>query len=377
MRLGSIEEINKILAGYRIVSVSGPNDVRVGYVALLQRAAGKILLRVEGRTGTQESLNLISQHETAAKNFTAQSQAMAAAGQTQQAQALEYQAKQHQAEIARLLATFNFRATVLGVESESERGEIGRVVTFPVADVTRKEFSWFEQTKVTKTSVGVKVVREGKPVPGATVKLFGGLPPAIGQVGEMVTGADGEVIFKDVVALPVMAFEISHADFPTQNVSAKPDTVIAYQVPVKEPGFNWWLLTVPVGVAGAIWIAVKFAGRRSGGLGDASEKKCPTCIGKGRVWSHVYRSKKGKSMPPKLMPCPSCAKKRGKAKGRLDGIADAIEEDRTSSGHERLTCECGKALVRQPHMSKEKWEQSKERFLEEHATHLSEEGEEE
>jgi len=210
VRLGSIAEINKALAGYVKFRPEYLSDFDLGVLGKRGVPGRQILYRFLGREDETE--------------------------------------------------------VVLGVEaveSASDEREVGKKIKQPENELLREGWEWFKPSGVKRTSVAIQVIADGKPLPGAVVALWGGLPPFAGKVAEILTDSGGMARFENVALLPAMAFRVSKDGYAAQNVTARPDGAISLALEPEGFKFKWWMALIPVGVIGGIWGLSAILSKRS------------------------------------------------------------------------------------------------------------------
>jgi len=210
VRLGSIAEINKALAGYVKFRPEYLSDFDLGVLGKRGVPGRQILYRFLGREDETE--------------------------------------------------------VVLGVdavESAEDEREVGKKIKVSENELLREGWEWFKPSGVKRTSVAIQVIADGKPLPGAVVALWGGLPPFAGKVAEILTDSGGMARFENVALLPAMAFRVSKDGYAAQNVTARPDGAISVALAAEGFKFKWWMALIPVGVIGGIWGLSAILSKRS------------------------------------------------------------------------------------------------------------------
>lgn len=243
MNLGTIAEINKALAGYLKVGVSSLADLEPGMLGKFGAAGRSLLYQfVERVEETQVKLGVVA------------------------------------------------------VENAADQSQVGREVVASENELLRPGWTWFKFSGQARTNVAAQVTSGGKPLPGAIVALWGGLPPFVAKVAEVQTDAQGMARFENVALLPGMAFKVTRSGYQEKNVVAVQNGMVSVPLVPGGFGFRWWMLAVPAGLAGGIWVISRMMSKKAespvpavSGLGslykrfdslrdrrDAVEKKVPS-----------------------------------------------------------------------------------------------------
>jgi len=146
------------------------------------------------------------------------------------------------------------RLGVVAAENPADQNQVGRSTVQSENELLRSGWMWFKPSGQKRTTVAIQVTSGGKPLPGALVALWGGLPPFVGKTAEVITDAQGMARFENVAVLPGMAFKVTRAGYDEKNVVAVPDGTTTVQLSLGGFGFKWWMIAVPAGLAGGIWM---------------------------------------------------------------------------------------------------------------------------
>lgn len=156
------------------------------------------------------------------------------------------------------------RLGVVAVENPADQSQVGRSVVVSENELLRSGWMWFKPSGQRRTTVAVQVTSAKKPLPGAVVALWGGLPPFVGKVAEVVTDSTGSARFENVALLPGMAFKVTRSGYGEKNVVAIPDGSVAVELTPEGLGFRWWMVAVPAGIAGGIWMLSALMSKKKG-----------------------------------------------------------------------------------------------------------------
>ena len=209
MNLGTIAEINKALAGFIKTSVSSLVDLELGML-------GKF--GAPGRTLLYQFMDRVEETSV--------------------------------------------RLGVVAAENPADQSQVGCSVVVSENELLRPAWMWFKPSGQKRTTVAIQVTSGGKPLPGALVALWGGLPPFVGKTAEVITDAQGMARFENVAVLPGMAFKVTRAGYDEKNVVAVPDGTATVQLSLGGFGFKWWMIAVPAGLAGGIWMISALMSKR-------------------------------------------------------------------------------------------------------------------
>jgi len=154
------------------------------------------------------------------------------------------------------------RLGVVAAENPADQNQVGRSTVQSENELLRSGWMWFKPSGQKRTTVAIQVTSGGKPLPGALVALWGGLPPFVGKTAEVITDAQGMARFENVAVLPGMAFKVTRAGYDEKNVVAVPDGTTTVQLSLGGFGFKWWMIAVPAGLAGGIWMISALMGKK-------------------------------------------------------------------------------------------------------------------